>query len=120
MKRYKVAYVSGPLEGKRAEDYEINITKAWIVSRQLWEMGYIALTPHLLTADMDDVLERDEWLARDKELLSRCDLIVLIPGWRKSDGAKKERVWAEEMGLPIFEWPKVPPPDQLNQNVQLQ
>ena len=36
------------------------------------------------------------------EVLSRCDCVLTLPGWKTSEGAKAEVELAKEIGLPIF------------------
>jgi hypothetical protein len=36
-------------------------------------------------------------------MMSTCDTILLLPGWRRSEGCKKEKRWAEAHGMKIEE-----------------
>ena len=41
-------------------------------------------------------------IERDLEILSRCDAIFLLKGWRQSRGSKREYARAKELGLEII------------------
>lgn len=101
-----VIYVAGPYRG----DVVGNIQRAREVAISLWEMGHVALCPHLNTAhfDRDSQLPDERYLEGDLELLTRCDGVVMIPGWERSQGARGEKEHAEELGMPVYLWPDVP------------
>lgn len=44
-------------------------------------------------------LSRDVYLREDLRCLSRCDGIVMLPGWAESKGARMESLIARELGL---------------------
>ena len=44
------------------------------------------------------------WQNIDYELLSRCDLIVMMKGWENCDEAVMENRLAHELDLPIYFW----------------
>jgi len=60
------------------------------------------------TKDLGGALRRDPeddfegWLERDLEILSRCDAIFMLKGWKQSRGAKREYARAKELGLEIM------------------
>lgn len=101
----EVIYVAGPYRDERGAWYiRQNIRRAEDVAARLWQMGYAVLTPHLNTALMDGLLPDEAWLAGGMELLSRADILVLVPGWDLSAGAVAERIAAEKMGKQVYEW----------------
>ena len=87
-----VLYLAGPYRG----DIDANITAARKVAIELWERGYTVICPHLNTAhfEVDCNLPESEYIRRDLEILSRCDAIVMLPGWEKSEGACAELDYA--------------------------
>lgn len=107
MRRMPVAFVSGPYRSPDVEwGVRRNIEAAAGVARALWGLGFAVICPHMNTAffggrDMID----DVWLAGDLELLARSDLIVMLPTWKDSGGARAEREFASGRNLPSFEWP---------------
>lgn len=50
--------------------------------------------------------ERDKvgWYDFDFEILRRCDLLVMLPRWQESSGARLERCMAERDGIPVYVW----------------
>ena len=94
----KIIFVSGPYRGNIAE----NIQKAKEASIQLWQDGYAVITPHLNTAHFDGYCPDEVWLAGDLEILRRCDVIFMLPGWEQSEGAMAEHALAEELGKEIM------------------
>ncbi len=66
--------------------------------------GLAAICPHANTEKMDDAVSEDEFITRDLEIVSRCDAILMLPGWEASQGAEQERRRAALLGLPIFFW----------------
>ena len=102
--REEVAYVSGRYRGSSPAEIWANIMKAREVAMDLWRMGYVALCPHLNTMLFDGVRPDADWLAGDLVLLRRCNLIVMVPGWQESEGARAELREAIRLGLPAYEW----------------
>jgi len=102
-----LVYVSGPYRG----DVDENITRAAAAAIQVWEAGHAAICPHLNTAYFDDYcrLGEDDYLRGDLEILSRCDAILMIPGWEESEGARAELEFARRQGLLVYHWPELPP-----------
>jgi hypothetical protein len=51
---------------------------------------------------MDGIVPDWRFLVGDIEILKRCDAIVMIPGWRKSEGARKEFDIAVDAFFPFW------------------
>jgi len=99
-----IIYISGKYTGGTPKETDQNIAAARKVAVELWNMGYVALCPHLNTANFekDCGVPYAQYLSGDLELLSRCDAILLLEGWRGSSGACIERQYALEHEIPIF------------------
>lgn len=110
IKKYKkLAYVAGPYRDSRGEYYvKQNIRAAEDVAVQLWAAGFAVICPHMNSAFLGGVygLSDDVWLEGDLEILSRCDMIIVLPSWQFSDGTIKEINKAEELGIDILYWAK--------------
>lgn len=98
----KVFYVAGPYRAKTERGVIENIRAAEAVSIDIWESGHIALCPHMNTRLFGGILPDDVWLDGALELMKRCDAVVLVPGWEKSEGTKFEIEKAESMGMLIY------------------
>ena len=98
----KIAYISGAYRSKDGINgvYE-NIQRARTEALKWWRDGYAVICPHMNTAFMDGAAHDSVWLAGDLEMLRRCDIIVMLPGWEDSEGASAELDVAVECGLEI-------------------
>jgi hypothetical protein len=104
-----LAYVAGSYRDNRGERYVLqNIDAAARVGRELATLGLFPVVPHQNTRMYGGNDIPDEfWLAGDLELMRRCDLVVMLPGWEKSEGARAE--WREAMGrvgMGVYYWPE--------------
>lgn len=109
-------YISGRYTGSSSAERDLNIERAAWTAARLWDMGFAVLCPHMNTARFEErckVAKYDDFLRADLELLSRLDAVVMLPGWEESKGACAERERAIEYGLPVYEWPNVPTPDEV-------
>lgn len=72
---------------------------------EVWKMGAVAICPHSNTMFFSDAdgCGDDVWLEGDLELVLRCDAMLLTPDWERSSGARAERVFANEHGIPTFD-----------------
>lgn len=100
----KVAYVSGPYRAKTEWEVRQNIEHAAEIAADLWKMGYAVICPHTNSAFMGGVVPDETFLQGDLAILERCDVLVLMPNWEKSEGAKVEKEFAEACGIPVREW----------------
>lgn len=117
----KIAYVAGPYRGKDEFAVWQNILNAKRVAIKLWKKGYAVICPHANTAHFEhfsatmkdcqvvDNIADTTWLKGDLEILSRCDLVVMAPGWAKSEGARMEAARAKELGIIVFYFEPVVP-----------
>ena len=101
----KVAYVAGPYRADTIHGVVENIRSAEAVAIELWKMGYAVICPHKNTALLDGVCGDEVWLEGAIELMLRSDIVVLVPGWDKSEGTKAEAFKAMEDGMPVYKWP---------------
>ena len=114
----KLIYVAGPYTGKDYKEIEANIKAAEEVSIELIKLGWAVITPHKNFAHYETYegmkcyngkkISYQNWIDMDIELLSRCDAILMMKGWRNSKGSVSEHTFAqsktdtyyEEKGLP--------------------
>jgi len=100
-----VAYVSGPYRDRRGTWYvEQNIRKAEAVAADLWLMGYAVICPHTNTKHMDGLIDSETFIDGDIEIVERCDVVIMLPDWHKSEGATRERAAAIEAKVTVLSW----------------
>ena len=89
------------LAGAFSSEPEFNTHKAIKIGAKLSDMGYAVFVPHL-SYWWDKIDKRDyEWyMEYDFNILSRCDLLVRIPG--ESKGADREWNFARLNDIPAF------------------
>jgi len=106
----QLVYVAGPYRGKskiKIINYiqrQINIAKARLVAQELWKAGFAVICPHSNSANFDGICDDEIFLEGDKEILKRCDLMILLPNWEKSEGTKAEVLFACDNGIEVVEW----------------
>ncbi len=99
----KVAYIAGPYRSPKGEYFVLqNIQRASEFALKYWSLGYAVICPHRNTAFFGGALPDRVWLDGDLELLARSDVIVMIPGWKASAGARMERGKALELHKEII------------------
>jgi nucleoside 2-deoxyribosyltransferase len=104
-------YVAGKYSGANDSQVKDNIRNAALVASRLWEKGHAAICPHTNTSQfelIDCTATYEQYLQGDLKMLARCDAIVMVPGWEESRGAVTERLYAVELGIPVFEYPSLP------------
>jgi len=99
----KVVYIAGPFRAGSAWEIELNVRRAEEAALQIWRMGMATLCPHTNTRFFQGAAADEVWLKGDLEMLSRCDAVLLVEGWERSEGAKAEAARARELGIPVFD-----------------
>lgn len=99
----KLVYIAGPYRSPTVRGIVENIRRAESLSLIVWRMGAAALCPHMNTAHFDGAITDEAILAGDREMLGRCDAVMLVSGWRHSEGTRDEVELARELGIPVFE-----------------
>jgi len=98
-----VIYLSGPMSGVP----EYNFPAFHAATKLLRKRGCSVISP----AELDEVGELSgielgsqswEWyLSRDLREMLRCDTVAVLPGWRKSRGARLEVYVARRLGMKV-------------------
>ena len=97
-----IHYLAGPYRG--AVRHNIREAERWAVQCAL--AGVYFFCPHLNSAFFDDVDTHGGpafWLEMDKRILVKCEVVLLMPDWEESAGAKEEKALAERMGMPVYD-----------------
>ena len=105
----KMVYIAGPYSADTKKGVDINIQIAKAVAQDLWHRGYAVICPHMNSAHMDGTMGgKMSWadsfkmyLVGDFEMISRCDAVVMLPGWEQSRGSCAEFVFAHWLGIPV-------------------
>lgn len=99
-----VIYVAGPYTAPTVLETLANVEAARNLSQRIWRAGHVAICPHLNTFEFKVGEDpHTTFLVGDFEIISRCDGMVMLPGWKKSYGAVAERIFAKWLGLPVYE-----------------
>ena len=99
----KRVYISGQMTGLSREEYQARFAKA---EKLLRDEGYAVTNPARLPPCCWPWLYRlmgyRLTLLYDLWMLSRCDLIYKIPGWKESHGANIESCWAYHTNIGLL------------------
>ena len=97
-------YIAGPMRGIEKFNYPLFDKTA----AMLRSLGLFVVNPTEVSALMGSSEEIDADKAMlerlfeaDLALLKTCDAIALLPGWERSEGAKRELAAAIEAGLDV-------------------
>jgi len=93
----EVVYISGKYRADTVNGIHENIQKARDEAIRWWKRGYAVICPHLNTAFMDGACPDETWLEGDLELLRRSDIVVMLRGWKQSEGARREHEEAKAL-----------------------
>ncbi len=100
----ELVYIAGPFSAPTPEGIYENVMAAVEFGQQVRAQGFVPLVPHVTVLPTGNTeAEYEAALAECFELLSRCDAMALMPNWRESPGAVRERARAEELGIVVFE-----------------
>ncbi|MDD5543863.1 MAG: DUF1937 family protein [Acidobacteriia bacterium] len=116
----KRCYLAGPYRDSRGEWFvQQNIEHAGEVARKLWRDGFSVMCPHKNTSfyggtDIPDQI----WLDGDLEWIKVSDILVLMPDWERSSGTRAEKEFAEKLGIPVYVWPNVPRPEDVQERTK--
>ena len=89
----KVAYIAGPIASDPG--YQARFKRAELI---LDALGYIVLNP----AGLPGGLRRRDYMRMCFPMIDTADLVVFLPGWTESPGAKLERAYCEYIDRPVF------------------
>lgn len=109
---FPLAYIAGPYRAQTREGVALNIEAARATAVAVARRGYFPVIPHSMTGGLEHVLIEktdDYWLGGTLEVMTRCDLVVLAPGWERSSGTAAEIEEARQLGLPVYETPAMAP-----------
>ena len=94
-----IAYIAGPIT-KRLKTYQYAFADAEMVLNFL---GYTVLNPAWLPKGLKD----EDYQRIDNAMLAAADTVILLPGWEKSKGARREAKLAERLGKTIIKYGQI-------------
>lgn len=97
-----VVYIAGKFRGANAWAVAQNVRAAEGLAMSVAELGAMPLTPHSIGAHFDGTLTAEFWLEGTKELLRRCDAMIVLPDSATSQGTLGEIIEADKRGIPCF------------------
>ena len=100
-----VVYVAGKYRDTHPYQIQYHIDCAKEVAMQVWKAGHAAICPHLNSAHFEGLNTEQHFIDGTLELMKRCDVVLLVPGWETSEGTKGEIAEAERLGIPVYEDP---------------
>jgi hypothetical protein len=92
-----VAYIAGRYRASTPARIHENIEHARKYAIKYWQIGYAVICPHMNSAFLDGVVPDFEFMDGCLEMVRRADVIVMIPGWKESEGACMEQALAEKL-----------------------
>lgn len=101
----RVAYIAGPFRAKTHWGIVQNVRAAEAVALKYWKLGYAVICPHTNTANFDGAIPKEMdsvWLDGDVEIMKRCDVVIALPTWKDSAGAKAEIALAQQLGIEVI------------------
>ena len=93
-------YISGGITG--VPDYIQRFTDAQKPIEEIYH--HTVINPALDNAILSTKLTYDEIMEICFREIDLCDILVMIPGWEKSNGARKERQYAMLRSMPVYEF----------------
>jgi hypothetical protein len=114
-KSREVVYLAGPYSSPDplVVAYRCNIASA--LARRVRALGMVPFVPHTGLAGGHSFVDGEhlrtgapeltweEAMVDCRELLQRCDAVLMVEGWVRSKGATEERELAKACGIPVFD-----------------
>lgn len=89
-------YIAGPMRGLPRN----NAPAFWDAADELEDIGYRVLNPARLPKGMPETAYMPICL----QMVEQADIVVMLPGWKTSAGAKLERAYAEYQGKRVVDY----------------
>lgn len=99
----RLIYVAGPYRAETIAGVVANIAVASAEALRILASGNYPVVPHRNTGLMDGAAPDGQFLAGARELMRRCDEVVVLPGWERSEGTCLEVEAALVCGLPVYD-----------------
>lgn len=95
----KKIFISGAITND--PDYKTKFAEA---EKHLLEQGYVVVNPAKLSEIMNpDEFKWEDYIKVTITMLSTCDSIYMLQGWRESQGAREEELYAWVHNLEVIQ-----------------
>jgi hypothetical protein len=100
----EIVYTAGKYRSETLNGVRVNVLRAEAIAMKYWGLGYGVICPHKNCNLIDSIkIDDDLILGADFEMIRRCvDIMVMVPGWKTSDGARQEHALAKKLGIKII------------------
>lgn len=99
MEKKLLAYVAGPISKNTLGC----VRDVQPVFDALRAASFVPFLPQLsVISEMVQSRPWDEWMSYDLDIISHCDLLIVMPG--ESEGVKREIEFAVSLKVPVFGW----------------
>jgi nucleoside 2-deoxyribosyltransferase len=102
----KIIYTAGAFRAPTPWEVEQNVRVAEREALRVAQLGAMPVCPHSMLRHFDQArgVSDDHWLQGTLELMRRCDAVLVVGEYFRSEGTRAEIVEAERLGLPVFFW----------------
>ena len=100
---FKQAYICGSYTAANPAQIKENIADALRAGLQLSRLGFFPLVPHVAVGHRmgwEAAMERCRVMVATLDH-KRGDILVVLPGWEQSRGAREEVVLANRLDIPV-------------------
>lgn len=106
-KSRKVAYIASKYTDTTKGKMEKNLRFAERWGKKLTKLGYAVISPLSNSEYLEDTLDWRQMIKMDLAIIKKCDLLIALPNWRRSRGARLEVWWAKRYGVEVKYWDEV-------------
>jgi hypothetical protein len=103
--RPRLVYLSGPITARDGVSVEENVTEALKVYLRCVQHGIPTICPHLsgIFPSAWTAVTYEQWMDFDFRMIAHCTDMVMLPMWRTSPGACREKAFAESIGVKVHQ-----------------
>ena len=100
----KMIYIAGKYRAENEYGIWVNVRTAQLATFKILEEmdGWAPICPHANTHGAGGIRDDEYILECCLEIMSRCDAVLLLPGWEESEGSVAEVHAAAELMIPCF------------------
>lgn len=102
----KKLYLSGPVTG--TADYRERFEAAERFAHAAFGADMMIFNPVKVNGQLPEGVDYEDYMRLSFAMLDCCDSILMLPGWKQSEGARREYKWAETHSKHVMEAPVLP------------